>query len=154
MQAVWLEVCETFKLILHPPASNTVEPVADGGTAASRCTHDKQWEPIEEAVLDCLADTVLSSTSHIPSRVRRDLVAMVAEGCSADTPAAVATGGRMAFLCLRKLCVLCGRGAGSGSDRGASHTCPARAVACIAMPELAPLARPRSAAVPCLCPCL
>lgn len=108
-QAVWLEVCETFNLILHPPRE---------GAAGSRCRHDFAWEPIEEAVLDSLASTVLSSTSHIPGRIRRDLVAMVAEGCSVDTPAAIATGGRLVFLCLRKLCVLCGRGAGGDSDRG------------------------------------
>lgn len=56
---------------------------------------------------------------YIPDKVRRQLVEMVAEGCAVATGASMASGGRLARLCMRKLSVISGRGAAHGQDRGA-----------------------------------
>lgn len=66
-----MEVCQTFELCLHAPGCAT--PLGDisretplATPVSSRLGHPDRdqtahWEPIEEAVLTCITDTVLAS---------------------------------------------------------------------------------------------
>ncbi len=80
---------------------------------------------IQAAVLDCLADTVLTSCQYAPQDVRSGLVGVIDAGAATpllgemEVPAA----SRFSHACLSKLYVLCSRSCESGPTRhiGAGH---------------------------------
>jgi hypothetical protein len=69
------------------------------------------------SVLDCLADTVLTSCQYAPPGTRKALVALIETGAASAAPheADLPPSARFSHACLAKLYVLCSRGQDSGA---------------------------------------
>lgn len=91
---------------------------------------------LELAVLDCLTDEVLTACGPAPTALKERLIGVVARGIARPPALSVpqlATGSNFGHVCIRKMYVLCSRGAGPvGAAPGAGGA--ALEVARLALP--------------------
>jgi hypothetical protein len=115
-------------------ARSTAAGAAAAGPALGSSSGSQEEMEVVAPVLDTLTDVVLTSCAQAPPDVRARLVAVVHR---ASLPPEGETAGQLQLVCIRKLSVLCARGASSGD---ASARC-LREVAQAALPFLLERAR-------------
>ncbi|KAK9834027.1 hypothetical protein WJX81_004391 [Elliptochloris bilobata] len=123
----WAAMARAFEAFLlgsdaTTAAADCAEPAADG---APRSTADGEGAAadaeLEAAVLDTLTDVVLTACGAATAEEVARLVAVVDAGVARPRRLAIpasAAGSRFPQLCLRKLYVLCSRGAEAGAPQG------------------------------------
>ncbi|KAK9868608.1 hypothetical protein WJX84_001848 [Apatococcus fuscideae] len=104
----------SLKAASHPVGAAVTEPSEVDSDEALGTSVSQMDAELEAAVLDTLTETVLVSCANMPSESRQQLVSIVDQGLERGRARNIpnsAAGSRYTHLCLRKMYVLCSRGA-------------------------------------------